>query len=291
MESVTSWAHTADPTLALRFCSDDCCWGSYLGMGMGMGMLLVLASFTLPVIRTLRISSATLHVYSFPYWEEALSRWLIQVDESESCVFHEPTSPVPESTKASYTQGEELACLFLLQLRHAQGSSVGTSTCSVAVSLCSVCDDLVLVHLWFLRTSQSLLLSLGWTAEVSPVVAYSFSSASVGDDAGGPLCSGIMHTQRCASQTPFRAASLQELWLADDLQLFVPLGQPEVMLRAASRSWLREEGPNNLCPRPVVSCGQALLWSAPFGLKEALSICVMRGCFPLPNPAPLPFLS
>lgn len=49
------------------------------------------------------------------------------MDKSESYMFHEPTSPVPESAKASYTQGEEIACPFLLRLRDAQGSFVGTS--------------------------------------------------------------------------------------------------------------------------------------------------------------------
>lgn len=80
MESVASCAHTADPTLTLRFCSDDRCWGSYLGMGMGM--LLVLASFTLPVIRTLHIS-AQHYIYSFPYRKEAPSRWLAHTSRWE----------------------------------------------------------------------------------------------------------------------------------------------------------------------------------------------------------------
>lgn len=43
----------------------------------------------------------------------------------------------------------------------------------------------------------------GWAAEESPMETYSLSSVSIGADADGPyLCSGIMNTQRCASQIP-----------------------------------------------------------------------------------------
>lgn len=123
MESVASGAHTADPALALRFCSDDHCWVSW---GWGWGCFW--SWYPSPShLSELHIFPAQHYMHSFPCWEKVPSRWLTQVDESESYMFHESTFPVPESAKASYTQGDELACPFLLRLRDAQGSFVGIS--------------------------------------------------------------------------------------------------------------------------------------------------------------------
>lgn len=77
---------------------------------------------------------------------------------------------------------------------------------------------------------------------------------------------------------PFRTASLGELSLANDLQL-CPVSTAPGHAQGCLQT-LTEQGPNHFCPRQVMSNGQVLLWSIPFG-----SVCVTMGWLPLPNPA------
>lgn len=67
-------------------------------------------------------------------------------------------------------------------------------------------------------------------------------------------------------RSPFRTASLGELSLANDLQLCsfrTAPGHAQGCLQT-----LTEQGPNHFCPRQVMSNGQALLQSVPFGWQR-----------------------
>ena len=150
-------------------------------------------------------------------------------------------TPIPESTKPSYVQGEELVCPFLLQL-----GILGDHLCVCPPSqwwwssaLWWSSESSSSCTLMIPGTGQGVLFSLRWTAKELHGSLLSLSSGSAGADADGPyLCSGIMHTQRCTSKTPFRTTSWWRVWSADDFLLFFIQDPSQFMLRAPSRHWL-----------------------------------------------------
>lgn len=91
----------------------------------------------------------------------------------------------------------------------------------------------------------------------------------------------------CIYRSRLRTDFSWELWLADDHLLFVPSGSAPGHAQGPLQT-LTQQGPNNFCPRPVMPKGQALLWSTPFVLAEALSVCIVVGG-PLPTPCPILF--
>lgn len=164
--------------------------------------------------------------------------------ESEFCT-HKPPAPknsYPRIHKAQLRSGWRVSLPLPPPAGDSQWPSSGMSPLSVVVKQYSVCDDLqslpAHVHLWF-RELVRVSFFLSGERLRSSTVAFSLPSGSAGADADVPyLCSGIMHTPRCASKTPFRTTSWWRVWSADDFLPFFIQDPSQFLLRAPSRHWL-----------------------------------------------------
>lgn len=196
--------------------------------------------------------------------------------ESEFCT-HKPPAPknsYPRIHKAQLRSGWRVSLPLPPPAGDSQWPSSGMSPLSVVVKQYSVCDDLqslpAHVHLWF-RELVRVSFFLSGERLRSSTVAFSLPSGSAGADADVPyLCSGIMHTPRCASKTPFRTTSWWRVWSADDFLPFFYSRSIPVPAQGSLQT-LVEQVPNHFCPRQVRSHGPAWPWSAPLGCRSCVS--------------------